>query len=447
MDRTDYGAIVKDIGAIFDMSKLSSLLGNPRYAGFTKVIEDQIAEVRKGQQIASQQQGPQPAMARGGIIAFKHGGAVRKFATGTSADNPITPGYDPSRLYGSGPVDPTSLYGPSSMISGPDIDNPDAIGPYDPSRSYPLSFEERIARTAAPPASFSPSAPNIGVSLAPRQDSSTGTNVKKKKAEGKKSKEEDKDNPGVDIKYKGLPTVGGALSADIANKGSSMEDIDTLYKQFKRLIGSDSGAAERKKRLDTADRQALSRAGIAAGLRTIVEAAQHPTQGTAANIATGGISALEDYDKAAAERATQRQALENREYDTNYNLAGLSIQEQRAQARANTSNALMREQIRSQNNPALIREQSIHNLAISRMQQAGVSQADARKKYPEYHLLATQDYSDRLQAAGVVDATRQRGIYEKAKKDFYAMNSTTVRFPTFEEWAAQGGTAPTEIRE
>ena len=106
MNRTSYGSTVGLIDQITDTNQLTQMMRDPRYVGFTDIIIAKIGQISQRRQAAQGQQppaptvaqqmlagaGPQPqqAMAKGGIVAFKDGGQVRKFANqgAVVADSP-----------------------------------------------------------------------------------------------------------------------------------------------------------------------------------------------------------------------------------------------------------------------------------------------------------------------------------------------------------------------
>lgn len=101
MDRTSYGAIAARIGQLTDVNQLMLMLKNPQYSGYTNIIIARIQEITHMKQAATGatppqppvaqqvvQQAAQPGMARGGIVAFRHGGKVRKFDDGGITTDP-----------------------------------------------------------------------------------------------------------------------------------------------------------------------------------------------------------------------------------------------------------------------------------------------------------------------------------------------------------------------
>lgn len=137
-NRTSYGATANTISQLADPNQLQAMLRDPQYAGYSNVIIARLANLQQlhtaGQSTAPAQppvaqqvaQGgisaaaPAPAAApaayaRGGIVAFRQGGKVRKFATGgiagsaTGATEP--PGVNGASVWGTptpdAPVDPS----------------------------------------------------------------------------------------------------------------------------------------------------------------------------------------------------------------------------------------------------------------------------------------------------------------------------------------------------
>ena len=97
MNPSNYRRITEIIGQITDPAQLQQMRHNPQYAGFTNIIEARIGEITRMRGAAQGAQQPQPSvtdqamqggeqdqqlMAKGGIVAFKHGGKVRNFASG-----------------------------------------------------------------------------------------------------------------------------------------------------------------------------------------------------------------------------------------------------------------------------------------------------------------------------------------------------------------------------
>jgi hypothetical protein len=113
MGRMDFGNTAELIGQVTDVNQLQQMLKNPQYAGFTSVIIARLTEINRMQQaeagaqpeaptvaqqaMQGQVQPEQQAMAKGGIVAFRHGGAVRGFASGGKADDEWL--YDREREY------------------------------------------------------------------------------------------------------------------------------------------------------------------------------------------------------------------------------------------------------------------------------------------------------------------------------------------------------------
>jgi len=93
MDRSNFGSTADIISRITDPNQLQAMLRNPQYAGFTSVIIARLTEINHmrqaaqgaapqaptvAQQAAAGQVPPPQGMARGGIVAFRSGGKVKK---------------------------------------------------------------------------------------------------------------------------------------------------------------------------------------------------------------------------------------------------------------------------------------------------------------------------------------------------------------------------------
>jgi len=106
MNRSNFGNTAELIARVNDVGQLTNMMRDPRYAGFTSIIIARITEIKHERDAAQAMQPQQPSvaqqaltpaqpaptpmqgMASGGIVAFRDGGQIRGFASGSTVTDP-----------------------------------------------------------------------------------------------------------------------------------------------------------------------------------------------------------------------------------------------------------------------------------------------------------------------------------------------------------------------
>lgn len=276
MDRTSYGSTAEAISKLTDPAQLQQMLKNPAYAGYTGVIIARISELNHIRQAAQAQQAAPPtvaqqalsgqappqsqAMAAGGIVAFKHGGKVRKYAAGGEVD-PVPPFWDTVLGEWAHPIE--------------------TIG-----KRYIANYKPSPKKAAPQPVTEEPV----------------------KYVESPAPKVEPKPEPvnPRDLAPIGLPDMGS--SGIIALGGRSRKghdygtDSDAIYRRIQARIGSNPDVeAERAALAQDRDRNPHM-AMIRAGLGMAQSASTNPHYGILGNAAVGAGEGLTDYMRGQEEQ-------------------------------------------------------------------------------------------------------------------------------------------------
>lgn len=295
MDRTTFGSTAEAIGKIVDPAQLQQMLKNPQYAGFTGVIISRLREITQMRQAAQAQQPAAPSvaqqavagqqgMAAGGIISFRQGGRVRKYASGGDTrlgkytKQYLTPAEAPA--YGEfGEHAGMTHYTPTAF----EIDNPfNMIDPYQAQLAAAVKERERAlalsrSRGIAPPVQDTP--------------------IEEKGAAAQQPPERlEKFTPlsAPDTGIGGAVALGGRKRAGLPGLD---ESSDAIYNRIYSRIGNNPDADEERAALKKDDARNPHMAMIRAGLGMAQSASTNPHHGILGNFAAGAGEGLTDYTR------------------------------------------------------------------------------------------------------------------------------------------------------
>lgn len=348
MDRTGFGSTANIIGQITNPNQLQQMLKNPQYAGFTAVIIARLTELNHLRQAGQGAQPPQPTvaqqamqgmpeqpmqgMARGGIIAFKHGGEVKGYAkgdqvafnddwgipgtatdqaegtTGLSVSEPKGKGksrgvrpYFPSGPYAETPIDPDLLYVPGSPYTVPNV----------PSTQVPIGSEPQKLMASAMP----PGIPGVKLMQSVKQPTQDWEGFLGSRVPSETP------NPAVPPPLAAQGPIGAVPSrlplADGYNapghEGTTHTDvtprsISDLMSELRTAAGNNEYSEMLKKRIAQQEGLTGPMGMVRFGLGMADRATTHPQGGLLGAATAGGIGALQGY---TTEQESQQKALEN----------------------------------------------------------------------------------------------------------------------------------------
>jgi len=396
MNRGDYGRTAEIISQITDPAQLQAMMRNQQYAGFTPVIIARLTEINRTRQAAQAQQPQAPTVAqqamsgvppqqqqgfaRGGIIAFRHGGKVKRYAKGGEVEkDPYTIGdvfYEASIApLAAGAKELYNKYMSRPWQETPE--RPEAT----PTAVVPPTAAPEIPQPEAGPTPLPP--------LAPLSDRDLG-----------------------------LPSLGGGYSFSTRTAGGRPgRPLSAYTEELDKYIGPNTAAAEERANLAENKRQALGNALMYAGLGMARSASERPHYGFLGNLAYGGTEGLTTYDKQEAERQRQLRDLGRLERQERTSKGLMAIQERGQDIRADQQAALARQGMGLQ--AAALREPALREQAIRR-RALDLANADRKmgiaKDPSYYHLQATREYNALMPAvqAANVGAEQRSGASKAA---------------------------------
>jgi len=445
MGRMDFGNTAELIGQVTDVNQLQQMLKNPQYAGFTSVIIARLTEINRMQQaeagaqpeaptvaqqaMQGQVQPEQQAMAKGGIVAFRHGGAVRGFAGGGNTEREIEKAA--ARIEGTKSPLLKAVHGAAGVVNIGLGGVADIVDPYARSLRYGVTgtpYNE----------SFDSAEPTAGVPVQQSVEPAAVQEAPKGLPALAPMAEQDL----------GLASIGGGGGYRSSNGGGKgPKTLTEYYNERKALYDAEKPKPKTKEELAREanmlrlrrQEQAWNAMGQSANKNPHLGILGHGIEGSTASTAFNE-KQLADADAEAKAQAKMdqqdRKALlesSDREYGADARAARMT------DAQYASSAAMLKE-------PAM-REQAIRKRALD------LANADRAKgiQHPlsAYHLQAWTEYNQGIQAQRLRGASTDRATYEKNKTDFYKLNAPTAFYPSYEAWVAEGGgdTQYTQIRE
>ena len=365
---------------------------------------------------------PVSHMASGGIVAFKHGGKVRKFATGG----------DPTATDGGGT--------PAGYVTLPD----GTKVPYTyPTAGMPGSQSPQAGMTGeVVPTSMSP------LDLIMRGRSPFNPSVPAKPAEAKAIVAAAKNSDGAKTDTPAAPvrrdptayahvTPNDMFSAGYGvsprNVVDAPQDFATLYKQASGAINGNINDPNSLAYSNARDREQIALDANRApwmglmqtGLGMASEAGKHPWEGAFGNFATAASDkGLPLYMQQNDEAKKQDLALTQEQRKQNQALGIMSTQEasaqQRANAMANRAEQHDRMMMGMQNKPFMMQENNIRDYAKMLSQQPGNTKSDQENLMIARAAMAgaTSPYNASLTGR---EALSSQGAEQKAGQDAYDM--------------------------
>lgn len=465
MDPSNYGRTAEVIGQLTDPQQLTQMLRNPQYAGFTNIIVARLTEINRMRQApaATQQQPPSVAdqavqgMSRGGIVAFRHGGKVKKFAEGTEG-HVVRGGKDISHL--SYPYEtPENQPSPWSGESYKDSLWASTIRPRITDSGFTSSSAAPIDAMAGgdvvPRGVYSPEGGGRPGDIPTAVGNFNPQEAAWLRAHGVKNPPVSEVPEEEPLQAYNYPTMGGGIGASIRSRGlASVPDtaLADYYKQIQGLIGPDKGAEEDRAELAAQKKNALNNAMMYAGLGMARAGGETPTHGFFGHIATGATEGLISHDKQAAERQAQLRALNKGDRAEKMGIAGLAVNETAQDKRAAAAEAAAYRRTAVGAKPAEIEHQATIGRANEiRAEAIRQKRIDPSVKVPgpwEAYALARRSMNPGMYGAGLRDEASLRAQYLKEKMD--PMRDPKAFFPSFESWSspyAGGNAAPTTVRE
>ena len=346
-----------------------------------------------------------PKMAKGGIVAFKHGGKVRKFANG-------------------GLPDDTDPYTGESVSGRQYLANLHANPP-----PTPLTPAQIKAQNDANWAQVT-SDPKVAAIIAqhtkgPKPPASGVASLPVAAAPGSVSMPAGWKNP-PPLTPSDMLSVGYGSGNGGRNTVDKPQAFAELYGQAQKAINGDPNDKDSQAYATAQDRKisagnrsmALPLALMTLGTGMMGEAGRHPNNGLLGNLGDAAAPAIQAYTKQADQADAQDLALTQEQRKQNQAIGIMSTQEAAAQQRANASANRAEQHDRMlmamQNKPWMMNENNIRALSASL-----AKQDNYQKPQQEYDLLARQKYTAaNSQYAASADA-REEINSASARAKFY----------------------------
>jgi len=376
MGRTDFGNTASLISQVTDKNQLQHMLQDPRYAGFTSVIIARMTEINHMEQAAAgaQPEAPtvaqqamsgqvvpeQQAMARGGIVAFRHGGEVRGFKEGGE---------------------------PSAAAIVWDAVAGDAKRSFLPKPEPALlPWSGKYNDTPVTPAS-----------------------VKAAQAEAKRQQEEGKGLPPlapVTEKELGLPSLGGSGGYRVASGGGKTKTMTEYYNELRGLYDKGKPAAKTPEELAREARLLELRQQAAAWDAMGQSANANPHLGILGHGIAGNSASRAFAEKERADADAERKAQEKLAQLDRKNIADAAAREYAADARNDRAVAAQYAGINAQLKAPALLEQRIRRLAIANMNADRAK--NIQRPFEQYEAEAWAVYNTGLRTQELRGATAER---------------------------------------
>jgi len=461
MNRSNYGATANIISQITDPQQLQAMMKDPRYAGFTPVIIARISEITRERQAATaaQPQAPtvaqqvvqgagQPTgMARGGIVAFKDGGKVKKQTDKKLEDytykqaeyRPLAPTEVPKDIR------PTEAQGPD--ISDITADRPSAgirgfsegreavnamrrYSGENPDEWAAAAVAEEAAQPPQAPMGMEHSRPQASVDFSwlkpsgdPYQDRlAAAVAAATKKANAPKAKVQTPVQtpvqaapeqmspeasgpslPPLTASQLGIRSVDGSGSASArVSRSDDIGDLPSYIKDMRRSMPENTDLADARKAAAEDRRQAIWTAMMHGGLGMAQSAGERPQLGGLGNLAAGAQAGLNTYSKDMSDQRANMRDITKQDRAERMGLATLAMQERGQDVRAARQDAMYRQGIAAQMREPALREQAIRNRQID-LANADRNPQTGRPNRPmsDYYVAAKRDLSDAYQGMEV----------------------------------------------
>ena len=407
MNQNTFGATAAAISKITDPAQLQGMLRNPSYAGYTGVIIARIQEINRMHQAQQAMQPPAPtvaqqalqgqpppsqqAMAKGGIVAFRHGGHVKKFAKGGALGQYTSTYFGQDDTQTGHPemehkAKPERMANPFNMVD-----------PYQAKLDAAVAAQQALAnRQPVAPAVVTPAGSTAPVNVvtptptAQPQDLGPAINPR---------------DYGVDAN--GNLMLGGSsrISAGVPGGIKSIAE----YKRELQTGNEDTAnlASDRQAILD-AQRQNLHMAMIAAGLNMARDASVNPRAGFLGNLAAGGVSGLGYYTQQGDQQAAQLRDLNKIARQENQALNIAAVRERGEDVRAAQNASAQTAMAKAYANKGFLDEQDIRGYA---QYLAGQDRAAGKPvQAPAYYIMQAKEHangiSSGMQIAGANAAAR-----------------------------------------
>jgi len=470
MDRSSYGATAEMIGRITDPAQLTAMLRNPQHAGYTNVIIARLQEINHMRQAAqgaapqpptiaqqalqNAQQSAQPqGMARGGIVAFKDGGRVKRFADGgRMVKNEYDAGWsdwdqmsagEKARLLQRAKNPTPATTGLESLYSsgfGSEAATPSLAQQLGPRLLSTGFAAERAPAMDQPAYDGSQAAPAADTYSGPDADRSANIAALQQTAPTA---------PLAPVSQEdlGLPSMGGGISSLFARSGGPRPSrkLADYTDEMSQVLGPNQDLAEARAGLAAQKQNAINNALMYAGLGMARAAGDRPQTGLLGSLATGATEGLTSYDKQAQERQQMLRDLGRQERAERMGILSAGVSERGQDVRADRQEQLQRMglglQAQALKAPALL-EQAIRKRAVD-LANADRAQG-VQRPLSDYHLQAWQEYNSQLGAANVrADTARaaQRAAYITKMQQMNPSLSAQYLGQQFDAGAASG--APT----
>jgi len=411
MGRTDFGNTASLISQVTDKNQLQRMLQDPRYAGFTSVIIARMTEINHMEQAAAgaQPEAPtvaqqamsgqvvpeQQAMARGGIVAFRHGGEVRGFKEGgkprhemgdytqqaiDSAAQSIEGERSPLLKAARGAAGVANI----GLAGVADIVDPYARAlrygvtgtPYDASFDNPT---QPTAPAATQPAEAKPATytPTPLPPLAP-----------------------------VTEKELGLPSLGGSGGYRVASGGGKTKTMTEYYNELRGLYDKGKPAAKTPEELAREARLLELRQQAAAWDAMGQSANANPHLGILGHGIAGNSASRAFAEKERADADAERKAQEKLAQLDRKNIADAAAREYAADARNDRAVAAQYAGINAQLKAPALLEQRIRRLAIANMNADRAK--NIQRPFEQYEAEAWAVYNTGLRTQELRGATAER---------------------------------------
>lgn len=361
---------------------------------------------------------PVQQKARGGIVAFKDGGKIKRFAKGGDTDNTRDPYAEGWKSIGGG----AKKLGAAALDIGQlpavalrraynvGVGLPNALGadlPYvDPGSATP--YYDRYVRGAQAATS-----PTYGVDAM----SGAAPTVLPPGAQPSAAPATPEPLPPVSQQDLGLPSMGGGISSLLASSGGARPDrkLSDYTDEMSQVLGPNKDLAEARANIAAQKANALNNALMYAGLGMARSASTTPQQGILGNLAAGATEGLTSFDKQEQERQQMLRDLGRQERSERMGILSAGVNERGQDVRADRQMQLQRMglglQAQALKAPALL-EQAIRQRAVD-LANADRAQG-VQRPLSDYHLQAWQEYNSQLGVAGMrADTQRaaQRAAY------------------------------------
>lgn len=447
MHPSEYGKTAEIIGQLTDPQQLTQMMRNPQYAGFTNIIVARLQEINRMRGAAQGAQPQQPpvaqqavqGMSRGGIVSFRHGGKVQKYARGhevvrgidrgdasQSLWNMIAPSAEQKAHPWGVPSTAASAVNPAANLS--DQEQQDIWS--GANHNYPVDKSQYAygAPGDVPTVIHDPNSPFGAGDYAWAK--ANGINI------GEPTPKPISQLPPLAARE--IPQINTGGIGILSNQGGGDYPTTSFQEyadQINAFAGKDENDIKAREELDTQKKRSPWMNVMMGGLTMAEQGASNPRAGILGNFATGAKTGLEGYGKDRDAMATRQDALNKASRAERMGIAGLAVTETGQDKRLQAQLAMQKLQLRIGQKPFQALEEKMQRYAIDR------ANADRdkgiKKPFSDYELDAFHQFSSQIYGADMRSEASQMASYQKEKHDWVLQGKQGYFPATYDEWRSE----------